>query len=42
MVQPFLDAEVGKDGLNDGETSGIDLLALGCINPSLHVFEQVG
>ena len=42
MVQSFLDAEVGKDRLNDGQTPGIDLPACGGVDAGLHLFDQVG
>jgi hypothetical protein len=42
VVQVFLDAEIGKDRLHDRQTPGVDLPAFGCIDPELHVFDQVG
>ena len=42
VVQAFLDAEVGKDWLDDGQTPGIDLFALGRVDPGFHLFDQAG
>ena len=42
MVQSFLDAEIGKDRLNDGQTPGIDLPALGSVDLGFHLFDQIG
>src|SRR5512138_2639062 len=42
MIQTFLHAYVGKDWLNDGQTPGIDLLALRRVDLSFHLFDQAG
>ena len=42
VVQTFLDAQIGKDRLHDRQSPGVDLPAFGCIDPGLHVFDQVG
>ena len=42
VVQPFLDAEIGKDRLHDRQTPGVDLPAFGCIDAGFHLLDQVG
>ena len=42
VIQSFLDAEVGKDRLNAGQTPGLDLPAGRCVDPGFQGFDQVG
>src|SRR5512143_1296207 len=42
MIQALLDTDIGKDRLNDSQSSGIDPFALGCIDLGFHLFDQAG
>ena len=42
VVPAFLDAEVGKDRREDGQTPGLDLPAFRCVDPRLDGLDQVG
>jgi len=41
-IQPFLNTEIGEGRLDDGQSPGIDLPALGCVYPGFHFVDQVG
>ena len=41
-IQTFLDADIGKYRLDDGQAPGIDLPALGGVDPGFHLVDQVG
>ena len=42
VIQALVQAEVSKDGLDDRQAPGIDLPALGCVDPGFHLFDQAG
>jgi hypothetical protein len=41
-VQSLLNADIGEDWLDDGQASGIDLLAFGGVNLGFHLIDQIG
>ena len=42
VIQSFLNSDIGEDRLDNSQTSGIDLFALGGINLGLHLLDQTG
>ena len=42
VVQSFLNSDIGEDRLDNSQTSGIDLFALGSIELGLYLLDQVG
>ena len=42
VVQTLLDTDIGKDRLNNGQASGIDLFALWCVDLGFHLVDQIG
>ena len=42
VIQAFVCAEVRKDGLDDRQSSSIDLPACRCVEPGFHLFDQAG
>ena len=42
VIQALLHADVGKDRLDDRQSSGIDLFALGRVDLGFHLFDQAG